>query len=63
MKMTTITAFRDAIAQRRIRREFVARGLASRDEARRTGKYVDAENIRAALERMLEAARRTKAAG
>ncbi len=61
MKMTTMTVFRDGIARRRLQREFVARGLASRDDARRTGEYVDAADFQAELERMLKAARATKA--
>lgn len=51
----------DGVARRRAQREFVARGLASRDEARRTGEYIDAANVRAELGRMLKAARSTKA--
>ncbi|MGS0892021.1 YlcI/YnfO family protein [Burkholderia stagnalis] len=63
----TLSAFmesvlRDGIARRRLQREFVARGLASRDEARRTGEYVDAADVQAELEGMLNAARATKAA-
>ncbi|WP_283842750.1 hypothetical protein [Burkholderia pyrrocinia] len=61
MKMTTMNMFRDRIARRRVQREFVARGVASRDEARRTGEYIDAANVQAELERMLKAARATKA--
>ncbi|WP_269506886.1 YlcI/YnfO family protein [Burkholderia sp. IMCC1007] len=58
----TLSAFvestlRDAIARRRLRREFVARGLASAREARRTGEYVDAAEVQAKLETMLKAAR------
>ncbi|AOF81046.1 hypothetical protein BSY238_1392 [Methyloversatilis sp. RAC08] len=37
------TAVRAGVARHRIREEFVARGLRSRDETRRTGDYVDAE--------------------
>ncbi|ALX14088.1 prevent-host-death protein [Burkholderia cepacia JBK9] len=57
------SALRDGIARRRLQREFVTRGLASRDEARRTGEYVDAADVQAELEGMLKAARATKAAG
>jgi hypothetical protein len=32
-------SLRESIAKRRLQREFVARGLAARDEARRTGEY------------------------
>ncbi|WP_217588896.1 YlcI/YnfO family protein [Burkholderia pyrrocinia] len=55
------SALRARIARRRVQREFVAHGLASRDEARRTGEYIDAANVQAELERMLKAARATKA--
>ncbi|WP_279612986.1 prevent-host-death protein [Burkholderia pyrrocinia] len=61
MKMTTMTVCRDGIARRRLQCEFVARGLASRDDARRTGEYVDAADFQAELARMLKAARATKA--
>ncbi|EMN1930661.1 prevent-host-death protein [Burkholderia ambifaria] len=54
-------ALRDGIARRRLQHEFVARGLTSRDEARRTGEYVDAADVQAELEDMLKAARATKA--
>ncbi|MBJ9755380.1 MULTISPECIES: YlcI/YnfO family protein [Burkholderia] len=56
------SALRDGIARRRLQREFVTRGLASRDEARRTGEYVDAADVQAELEGMLKAAKAAKAA-
>ncbi|CAG9247808.1 prevent-host-death protein [Burkholderia cepacia] len=56
------SALRDGIARRRLQREFVTRGLASRDEARRTGEYVDAADVQAELEGMLKAARAARAA-
>nr|WP_321858108.1 hypothetical protein [Burkholderia cenocepacia] len=61
-KVTTMNMSCDGVARRCTQREFVARGLASRDEARRTGEYIDAANVRAELERMLKAARSMKAA-
>ncbi|WP_308054540.1 hypothetical protein [Burkholderia cenocepacia] len=61
-KVTTMNMSRDGGQRRRTQCEFVARVLASRDEARRTGEYIDADNVRAELERMLKAARSTKAA-
>lgn len=61
MKTTTMNMLCDGISRRRMQREFVACGLASRDEARRTGEYIDAAHVLAELERMLEAARATKA--
>jgi hypothetical protein len=48
------------IQRRAMQQEFVARGLASRDEARRTGKYVTAETVLAGLDKTL--ARTRKAA-
>ncbi|HHY48990.1 MAG TPA: prevent-host-death protein [Alphaproteobacteria bacterium] len=48
---------RASVQRRRAQAEFIARGLRSRDEARRTGDYVDADMVVAALERKLDAAR------
>ena len=58
----TISAFveqsiRESIDRRRHQREFIARGLASRDDARRTGKYVSADAVLGRLEHMLAAAK------
>ena len=53
-------AVREAIARRNAQREFVARGLASRDTARRTGQYREPEAVLGRLESMLEAAREAK---
>ncbi|MEK7915786.1 hypothetical protein AAB988_31635 [Burkholderia contaminans] len=61
MKTTTMDRPGDGISRRRMQREFVARGVAARDEARRSGEYIDAAHVLAELERMLEAARATKA--
>ena len=47
------------IQRRALQDEFVVRGLAARDEARRTGKYVSAEEVLAGLDKTL--ARRCKA--
>ncbi|KUZ63493.1 prevent-host-death protein [Burkholderia ubonensis] len=49
------SALRDGIARRRFQREFIARGLASRDEARRTGEYFDAADVHAELDGLLAA--------
>ena len=49
------------IQRRAMQQEFVARGLAARDESRRTGKYVTAEAVLAGLDKTL--ARTRKAAG
>lgn len=43
-------SLRANIERRRIHREFIARGLASRDEARRTGEYFDADSVLAELD-------------
>ncbi|RQR44208.1 MULTISPECIES: YlcI/YnfO family protein [unclassified Burkholderia] len=64
----TLSAFvestlRAAVARRRTQREFVARGLASADEARRTGEYVDAAEVQASLGTMLNAARAATTTG
>lgn len=40
------------IERRRAQREFIARGLASRDEARRTGEYFAAEEVLRELDDM-----------
>ena len=41
------------IQRRAMQHEFVARGLAARDDARRTGKYVSAEAVLAGLDKTL----------
>ena len=56
-------SIRDGIERRRARREFLARGLQSRDEARRTGAYVPAEVVVERLGAMLDRARRAAKAG
>ena len=40
-------SLRDEVNRRRMQAEFVARGLASSDEARRTGEYFDADVVHA----------------
>jgi len=50
-------AVRAGVARRRVQAEFVARGLRSRDEARRTGEYVDADVVLEHLQRKLDTAR------
>jgi predicted transcriptional regulator len=44
------------IERRRLQREFIARGLASREEARKTGEYYAAEDVLAELDGMLSRA-------
>lgn len=58
----TLSAFaeeslRSSIARRQWQLEFIARGLASRDEARRTGDYVDARELHTKLRAKLAAAK------
>jgi len=48
---------RATVQRRRVQAEFIARGLRSRDEARRTGEYVDADVVIEQLQRKLDAAR------
>ncbi|HJV62825.1 MAG TPA: YlcI/YnfO family protein [Albitalea sp.] len=54
---------RASVQRRRNQAEFIARGLRSLDEARRTGGYVDAEVVVERLQRKLAAARAPKPAG
>jgi hypothetical protein len=54
---------REGIERRRLRREFVARGLASRDEAKHSGEYFSADQVQSELDGMLkEAEARSKTA-
>ena len=48
---------RASVERRRVQAEFIARGLRSRDEARRTGEYVEADVVLEGLQRKLDAAR------
>ncbi|MBR8174359.1 YlcI/YnfO family protein [Burkholderia ambifaria] len=64
----TLSAFvestlRAVIARRRSQGEFVARGVWSAEEARRTGEYVDAAEVQIELGTMLKAARAAKITG
>jgi hypothetical protein len=52
-------AVRESIERRRTRAEFLARGLTSRDEARRTGVYFAADKVHAELGQMLAKAKAT----
>ena len=49
---------RASVEHRQVESEFIARGLRSRNEARRTGDYVDAEAVVAKLQRRLDTARK-----
>jgi hypothetical protein len=48
---------RASVERRRMQAEFIARGLRSRDEARRTSGYVDADAVIDGLQRKLDGAR------
>lgn len=56
------TAVRDTIHRRQIEAEFMARGLASSEGARRTGTYHAASSVHSELQHRLDA-RRKKALG
>jgi hypothetical protein len=45
---------RETIERRRARAEFLARGLAGREEAKRTGSYHTAKSVHGELRQMLE---------
>ncbi|QBQ98927.1 YlcI/YnfO family protein [Paraburkholderia pallida] len=60
LSMFMEAALREGIARRRLQREFVARGLASRDQAHRDNEYFDADDVHAELENMLDAARKAR---
>lgn len=49
------------IQRRAMQQEFIARGLAARDEARRSGKYVSAEAVLAGLDKTLAHTRKAAA--
>ena len=49
------------IQRRAMQHEFISRGLAARDAARRTGKYVSAEAVLAGLDKTLAHARKATA--
>ena len=54
-------SLRDQVTRRQLQHEFLARGLASRNEARRTGEYFDAASVHAELRGMLAKASGSKA--
>jgi predicted transcriptional regulator len=53
-------AVRASVERRQVQAEFIARGLRSRDESRRTGAYVEADVVLAGLQRRLDVARRAR---
>lgn len=50
-------SLRAEVQRRRLQKEFIGRGLASRREARRTGEYVTADAVHAELHAMLAKAK------
>jgi len=46
------------IQRRAMQQEFITRGLAARDEARRSGKYVSADDVLASLDKSLARSRK-----
>lgn len=54
-------SIREGVQRRQAQREFIARGLRSRDAARRSQQYVPARKVLARLEGMLERAKRSAA--
>ena len=46
-------SLRESITHRQLQNEFLARGIAGRDEARRTGKYFNAPEVLATLDGIL----------
>ncbi len=55
-------SIRDGVERRQAQREFIARGLKSRDAAKRSHDYVPADKVLARLDGMLQKAKRTAAA-
>ena len=53
-------SIREGIERRQLQGEFIARGLRSRDEARRSGKYASSEAVLRQLENRLAAAKAGK---
>ena len=49
-------ALREQVKRRQLQDDFLARGLASRDKARQTGEYYDADDVLARLDAMLSSA-------
>lgn len=46
-------ALREQVKRRQLQDDFLARGLASRDKARQTGEYYDADDVLVKLDTML----------
>ena len=55
-------SLRESIERRLAQREFIARGLASRDKAKQSGKYVSSDAVVGRLEKMLAQAKASSTA-
>jgi predicted transcriptional regulator len=53
-------AVRETIERRQAQNAFIERGLASRERARRTGRYHSSEDVLRGLERKLKSAKRSR---
>jgi len=53
-------SLRDEIRRRQLQAEFIARGLAARDEAKRTGIYASADEVMGSLRGLLKNAKDRK---
>jgi predicted transcriptional regulator len=56
-------SIRESVERRRAQREFIARGLRSREHAKRTGKYVSSDAVIGRLEGMLTRAKASAKTG
>lgn len=55
-------SLRDEVNRRRMQAEFIARGLAAREEAKRTGVYYTVDEVMCSLQKILKNAERKKRA-
>lgn len=53
-------ALRESVARRRLQREFIARGLDARARAHANNDWIDADEVHAELQRMLEGVRHAR---
>ena len=53
-------SLRDEIRRRQLQAEFIARGLAARDEAKRTGVYATTDEVMSSLRGILKSAKAKK---
>lgn len=56
-------SLRENVSFRRTRQDFLRRGFAARDEARRTGKYVSFEEVLSQLDMVLRSSEKSKEKG